>query len=409
MFSRRDFLRASLQTSALVALAPAVPVFLAGTARAAGPRRDGRVLVVIQLDGGNDGINTVVPFADEVYARHRTALRLPAARLLKITKEVGLHPAMGAAARLLEGGRLAIVQGVGYPNPSRSHFKSMAIWHSANVQLPRGEGNDAESRATLGWIGRALDEGRSPADGSAGVVFVGPGALPAALRSHCSVASAVTRPEDSVLALKGAAPPAPGPGPGDDLAGFVRRCTLDAYATSDRMAAVLGAEDRGASYPATGLAGRLRVIARLIKGGVGTRVYYTSQAGYDTHAVQLEQHAGLLAELSGALKAFLDDLAAVRLAERVLVLCFSEFGRRVQENGSAGTDHGTAGPVFLAGPAVRAGLVGEAPKLLDLQDGDLRMTTDFRQVYAGVLEDWLGLPSTPVLGGDFAKLPLVRR
>jgi uncharacterized protein (DUF1501 family) len=409
MLSRRAFLRTSLQTSALIALAPTVPGFLARTARAAEATRDGRILVVVQLDGGNDGINSVVPFADEGYAKCRSVLRLPADRLHKIDKEVGFHPAMVDAAKLLESGRLAIVQGVSYPNPNRSHFKSMAIWHSANVNLPKEEGEDVQTKATFGWIGQALDEGRKPADGAAGAVFVGSGALPAALRSRRSVASAITRPEDSILTLKGGAGSgAPEAGRGDDLAAFVRRSTLDAYATSERMAEVLRADDRGASYPATALAGRLRVVARLIKGGGGTRVFYTSQGSYDTHYVQQQLHANLLSELSGALKAFLDDLAAAKLADRVLVLCFSEFGRRAQENGSQGTDHGTAGPVFLAGPGVRAGLVGEAPRLLDLQDGDLKMTVDFRRVYAGVLEDWLGLPSKPALGGDFEKLPLVR-
>jgi uncharacterized protein (DUF1501 family) len=405
MFSRRDFLR----TSTLVALAPTVPAFLVHTARAAAAASAGRILVVIQLDGGNDGINTVVPFADEGYAKHRKALRLPTDQLHKITKEVGLHPAMGDAAKLLEGGRLAIVQGVGYPNPNRSHFQSMAIWHTANVNLPREDGADAQTRAAFGWIGQALDEGRKPADGAPGAVFVGEGSLPAALRSRRSVASAITRPEDSILALKGVTGTAAGEAGGaDDLAAFVRRRTLDAYATSERMAQVLRPEDRGASYPATGLAGRLRVIARLIKGGGGTRAYSTAQGGYDTHSVQLVPHAVLLGELCGALKAFLDDLAAARLEERVLVLCFSEFGRRVAENGSQGTDHGTAGPVLLAGPRVKAGLLGEAPKLLDLQDADLKTGIDFRRVYATVLEDWLGLPSKPALGGDFEPLALFR-
>jgi uncharacterized protein (DUF1501 family) len=236
--------------------------------------------------------------------------------------------------------------------------------------------------------------------------------MPVALRSRRSVASAITRLEDSVLALKGGGRPAamePGPAHGGDLAAFVRRSTLDAYATSERMARVLRDQDKGAGYPATGLAGRLRVIARLIKAGGGTRVFYTSQDGYDTHFAQLQPHAALLAELSGALKAFLDDLAAARLAERVLVLCFSEFGRRVRENGSQGTDHGTAGPVFLAGPGIRAGLVGPTPRLLDLQDGDLKTGIDFRRVYAGVLEDWLGLPSKPALGGAFHNLALFRK
>jgi uncharacterized protein (DUF1501 family) len=189
----------------------------------------------------------------------------------------------------------------------------------------------------------------------------------------------------------------------------VQRSTLDAYATSARMAEVLRASDSGARYPETALAGRLRVIARLLKGGVRSRVFYTSQATYDTHYVQAPAHAELLGELSGALRAFLDDLAAARLADRVAVLCFSEFGRRVQENGSQGTDHGTAGPVFLAGPGVRAGLIGQTPSLLDLQDGDLKMNVDFRRAYAAVLEGRLRLPSRSALHGEFEPLRLFRR
>jgi uncharacterized protein (DUF1501 family) len=412
MFSRREF----LQTSTLVALAPSIPGFLAQTARAAAPVRDGRILVVVQLNGGNDGINTVVPCKDEGYARYRKVLRLPADRLLKINKEVGLHPAMGAAAKLLESGRLAIVQGVGYPNPTRSHFMSMAIWHTANVNVPGEEVLDAQTNAAFGWIGRALDEGRKPADGSPAAQFVGGGAMPLALRSKRSVASAIARPEDVVLALKGGARSAPEKESGadeNDLAAFVRRSTLDAYATSQRMAALLRAPEKGSGYPATRLAGELRVIARLIKGGGGTRVYYTSQGwgasgSYDTHSGQLHFHGPLLSELSGAVKAFLDDLAAAKLAERVVVLCFSEFGRRVQENGSQGTDHGTAGPVLLAGPRVKAGLVGATPSLIDLHDGDLKMSVDFRRVYATVLEKWLTLPAKAALGGAFESLPLFR-
>jgi uncharacterized protein (DUF1501 family) len=416
MLSRRAFLRTSLQTSTLVALAPTVPGFLARTVRAAQPERDGRILVVIQLDGGNDGINTVVPFGDEGYTKHRKVLRLPTDRLFKINKEVGLHPEMRDAAKLLESGRLGIIQGVSYPNPSRSHFRSMTIWQSAKVDLPRFEKDIVveEDKAVYGWIGQALDEGSRPADGTPGAVFVGEGTPPLAFRSRRSTTSTLTRPEDSVLTLPGEAQLGSSEREsGTDLAAFVRRSTLDAYVTSARMADVLRVKDTEARYPATGLAGRLRVIARLIKGGVASRIFYTNQGaelgngGYDTHSVQLPIHADLLAELSGALKAFLDDLAAAKLADRVVVLCFSEFGRRVRENGSQGTDHGTAGPVFLAGPKVKAGLLGEAPKLLDLQDGDLKMTTDFRSIYAGVLRDWLGLPSRSALGGDFQPLSLL--
>jgi uncharacterized protein (DUF1501 family) len=399
MHSRRDFLR----RASLVALAPTVPAFLARTARAAAPDRDGRVLVVIQLDGGNDGINTVVPFADEGYARCRRALRLPKEQLVRVNDSVGLHPAMADAGKLLEGGRLVILQAVGYPNPSRSHFESMAVWHTARF--------DPEERGGLGWIGRGLDEGRPPAGGVPGAVFVGGGQLPVALRGRRSVAAGLTRPEDFVLAPEAKPGPAGlGAAPKDDLLAFVRRSALDGYATADRMAEVVRAGNTDNRYPATDLGKQLALMAGLIKGGVGTRVYYARQSGYDTHAAQLGPHANLLRELSGALKAFLDDLAAARLEERVTVLAFSEFGRTVKENGSAGTDHGTAGPLFLAGSCVKPGLVGTTPKLLDPdpRHGDLRVGLDFRRVYAAVLEDWLGLPSRAALGAAFEKPSLFR-
>ena len=363
--------------------------------------------MVIQLDGGNDGINTVVPCKDEGYARARQALRLPANQLHKISSEVGLHPAMRDAAKLLESGRLAIVQGVGYPNPNRSHFKSTAIWQCANVSLPRSDDIDAQTNASFGWIGQTLDRHPEPADGMPGAVFLGNGSLPLALRSRRSVASALTRPEDATVALKsGGKLAALEADHGDDLTAFVRRSTLDAYAASRRMAEVLRVADQGVGYPATILADRLRVIARLIKGGVGTRSSTPLRVATILTICSRKCTARLLAELSGALKAFLDDLAGARLAERVLVLCFSEFGRRVAENNSQGTDHGTAGPVFLAGPGVKAGLVGTTPSLTDLVNGDLKMGLDFRCVYASVLEDWLGSPSEAALAGRFARLPL---
>jgi uncharacterized protein (DUF1501 family) len=394
MLSRRDFFR----SSALLALAPTVPGFLAQTARAARPERDGRVLVVIQLDGGNDGINTVVPFADEGYAKHRQRLRLAKDRLVKVNDRVGLHPSLRDAGKLWEDGKLAVVQGVGYPNPNRSHFRSMAIWHAARL--------DPEEHDKLGWLGRGLD-----AAGKGASLLVGSGPPPVALRGRRSVASALERVEDFSLAA-GADPrkALARQEPADDLTAFVRRSMLDAYATADRLAETARGGDGGARYPQTGLAGRLRLVARLMKVGLDTRVFYVRQSGYDTHSAQLQTHSNLLFELAGALRAFLDDLAAAKLAERVTVLAFSEFGRTVKENGSAGTDHGTAGPVFLAGPAVRGGLVGATPSLVDLDpaDGDLRRSLDFRRVYATVLEGWLGLPAGPALGGTFERLPLFR-
>jgi uncharacterized protein (DUF1501 family) len=402
MLSRRDFLKTGLRTSTLIALTPAVPGFLARTARAARPERDGRILVVIQLDGGNDGINTVVPFKDDGYAKHRRLLRLPAGELIKVKDSVGLHPALAEAGNLLETGRLALIQGVGYPNPSRSHFESMAIWQTARLRR--------EERNGTGWIGSALDAA-PPGAGGPGAVFLGGGQLPDALRGRRSPASALTRPEDLALAdTVRAEPVIPATPPANDLAAFVRRNALDAYTTASRMADVARDTSDTARYGPTGLAERLRLLARLIKEDLGARVYYTAQPGYDTHAGQLPSHALLLREWADALKAFLDDLAAARLAERVVVLCFSEFGRTVRENGSAGTDHGTAGTAFLAGPGVRPGLVGATPSLLDLDEthGDLRVGLDFRQVYATLLDGWLGCPSEKVLGGRFEHVPLLR-
>src|SRR5262249_27311018 len=236
MFSRRTFLK----SSTLLALAPTVPHFLAWTARAAEPVRDGRILVVIEMNGGNDGINTVAPFADEGYAKYRKTLHLDKDRLLKVNDKVGLNPAMGDAGKLLEAGQLAIVQGVGYPNPNRSHFRSMAIWQTARF--------DEEEHKSYGWLGRALDGG--PAGGSG--LLVGSGAPPVALRGRGAAVSAIERIDAFTLAAgadprKALAPspyPLPrrggegrvrGEEPGDDLNAFVRRTMLDAYATADRI------------------------------------------------------------------------------------------------------------------------------------------------------------------------------
>jgi uncharacterized protein (DUF1501 family) len=392
MHSRRDFLK----RASLIALAPTVPGFLARTARAAVLERDGRVLVVIQLDGGNHGINTVVPFKDEGYAKARDALRLPIDRLHKVTQEIGLHPAMGDAAKLLEQGRLAIVQGVGYPNPSRSHFNSMAIWQAARL--------DAADHDGSGWLGRGLDG----AARGASSLFIGSGPPPLALRGRRAVASALERLDDFKLNVEAEPRRAMGrEEPGDEVTAFVRRTMLDAYAAADRLAEV-GPGDSPGGYFGTPLSRQLQLVARLFKIGMGSRVFYVIQGGYDTHSRQLPAHATLLGDLSRSLRAFLDDLAAAKLAERVAVLCFSEFGRRVQENGSAGTDHGTAGSVFLAGPGVQAGLAGETPSLTDLAGGDLKMGIDFRRVYATVLEDWLGLSAKQALGVAFERLPLFR-
>ena len=394
MSSRRDFMKTGFRSASLIALSPTVPEFLAGTGLAAPSEPDGRILVVVQLDGGNDGINTIVPYRDLGYAKHRKVLRLPVDNLIKVVDGIGLHPSLDEAARLLESGWLSIVPGVSYPNPSKSHFRSTAVWQTARL--------DPEEHRGPGWIGRVGD-----LVSSAGAIFLGSEAPPPALCGRRSIPASVDRLTDFMLPTAIDPKPAATASPSkNELTAFVRRSLLDAYMTADRLAELT--QSRKSEEPEDGLIGHLMSVARLIKSGARARIYYAQQGSYDTHAQQLNAHSSLLSELGYALKSFFDELTEARLADRVVVLCFSEFGRRVEENSSKGTDHGTAGPVFLVGPSVQPGLIGTYPSLTDLEGGDLRMTVDFRRVYASVLENWLRLPSTAPLGGVFAPLPLFR-
>ncbi len=416
--SRRRFLQTSIASSTLVAMgATTVPGFLGRSALAArGVKSNQRILVVVQLLGGNDGLNTVVPHGIDGYNRGRRALRLSPAQVHKITPEIGLHPAMGALAKLLENGRLGIVQGVGYPNPDRSHFRSMEIWETARLE------NDAQAVET-GWLGRALDaKGRKPGDDPP-ALHVGGGALPQALRSRRSEVPALESLESYKLQVAGAEPQGKATRSAltelaglerrddDPLLGFIRRTSLSAYESSSRLEQIAPKAGGGtkAKYPNFGLARRLELVAQMIKADFGTRIFYTSLDGFDTHANQLGSHQALLNELSDSIAAFHDDLAAADLADRVVVLSFSEFGRRVQENASQGTDHGAAAPVFLVGPVARPGLIGGHPSLDDLDDGDLKYHTDFRRVYATLLADWLDCQPAPIIGSGFAPLSLLRR
>jgi uncharacterized protein (DUF1501 family) len=386
---RREFLK----RSALISLSPLVPAFLARSVAAADASPDDRTLVVIQLDGGNDGLNTVVPFADELYGKYRKELRIKSEEVLKLDVAVGLHPQMKPAADLFQAGKLAIVQGVGYPNPNRSHFESMAIWHHARLAADDHDG--------IGWLGRTADAWLKPGAASAGSIYVGNEAPAVAIRGRRAQALSLENETD----LKLAPSIRPNNAPADsssDLSAFVHRAVDQSYSAAKRFsetpAAQAGAND---GYPASKLGQKLRLISKLLKLGGGTRIYYASQIGYDTHSAQAFTHAQLLREFAAALKAFLDDLAAARLDERVVLLAFSEFGRRVDENASAGTDHGAAGPVFLAGAPVRGGVLNRHPPLDDLDREDLKMQVDFREVYAALLSRWLEVDSTAILGGTF--------
>lgn len=395
MSTRRQF----LQQSALVSLAPLVPAFLARSAMAARAQPDERVLIVIQLDGGNDGLNTVIPYADPLYARYRKELRIKTDQVIKVNEAVGLHPQLRPAAELLDDGRLAIVQGVGYPNPNRSHFESMAIWHHARLET-----SDHDS---IGWLGRAADALKQHRPATGGSTYIGADAVPVALRGRRS--SCISLQDESDLKLTAAVGTTNSMAGGtSDVATFVQRSIADSFDAAERFQQSANVAKSKDNYPQSKLGEKLRLVSKLLKLGGSTRIYYVSQSGYDTHAAQLFTHSQLLDEFAEALKALLDDLKSAQLDDRVVVLAFSEFGRRVEENGSAGTDHGAAGPVFLAGAPVRAGVIGEHPSLANLDQGDLKMTIDFRRVYAGLLRPWLGADAALVLGQSFSPLACVK-
>jgi len=406
--SRRAFLRSTLGFSSLVAFSGGVPgVWLRAAAAAQkGGAAGGRVLVVIQLAGGNDGINTVIPFGHDAYYRRRPSICVRPDRVVRLGSqdEVGLHPALAPLGSLFEDGRLAVVQGVGYPNPDRSHFRSMEIWETA----------DPENRfRRTGWLGRALT-GLGPGADALQLGSREPAlALAAEGRTATSIESldalaavSAGAADDPVRAALAEAYGATG---GGDTVEVLREAGRRALEADARLRVALDARGGGdAGYPGDApLAATLRDVAAVIASGFPASIYFVSLGGFDTHARQAPQHERLLSELGRSLAAFLADVAARGHGERVLVLTFSEFGRRLEENRSGGTDHGAAAPLFLASAAPAgplAGLVGAHPSLDDLDDGDLKHHTDFRRVYATVLSRWLPLDPGPILGGGFAAL-----
>jgi len=437
--TRRGFLRTTLVGGALTWT---VPAFLARTWDALGAEavdratqavtgRDGPILVVIQLAGGNDGLNTLVPFADDHYRRARGSLAVPAEDVLRLNDRVGFHPSLGGLRALHDSGHLAVVQGVGYPNPNRSHFRSMEIWQTAS---------DADRFERHGWLGRYFDNacvGAAPTVGLSvgrqmpqafaavrptGVTFEGAGrgaggrprrpafeadgamGMEASSGSETGGSEGAGMSADASGATVGA--PSGSASVGGSVLDFLDRTAADATASGARIREVLGRAKTTAAYPESRLGQSLKLVGQLIGGGLATRVYYVSLGGFDTHTNQAGTHGRLLQEYGDGLKAFLDDLRAQGNLGRVLAMTFSEFGRRVAGNASGGTDHGAGGLMFLAGERFRSPLLGTHPSLApgDLANGDLRFNVDFRRVYAAVLERWLKTPSEPVLGRKYEPL-----
>ena len=412
--SRRKFLAAvsaaaAATSSGLIPLTARVPGFLLESAAYGAARPGERILVVVQLSGGNDGLNTVIPYTDEIYRKKRPSLAVGDGGVLKIGGGMGLHPSLSGFNTLLENRQLAILQGIGYPNPNRSHFESMDIWHSARTQ--------ADQRK-LGWLGRAFD-GRAAEFATAGdppAMHLGEEVQPLALTSRDVPSPSIrsldqfkleTGGNDQLRTAIQTAASAPRAG-SNDLLKFVQTRTTSALEVSRRIEASGQNYKTTVAYPGTPLAEKLKRIAQLIDAGLGTRVYYVALDGFDTHSDQAAAHAGLLQQLGGAVAAFTEDLQAHGQLDRVATLVFSEFGRRVEENASRGTDHGAAAPVFVIGNQVRSGLIGKHPSFTDLEDGDVKFHTDFRAVYAALLENWLGWPSAPILGDGFKPADILK-
>jgi uncharacterized protein (DUF1501 family) len=400
--TRRDFLHRGL---GLVGVGSVLPHFLARSSLAASPDQAGeRIVVGLLLTGGPDGLSVVPPYGHTEYYQHRKTLAYSPEQVIKLNDEVGLHPQLTGFKAMLDEGRLAVILGTAYPNYNLSHFVSRDFWEAGG-----GPGS-------TGWLGRYVDQACPGVNDPTLNVAVGPGRLPLLVtgKEHPGIAfsspdsfrfTGVGSPEAQALyaRLNETAPPE------SDLQ-FISQTAVNANRASARLGELAASYRTPAPYPDTQFGNSVRTIAGFINGGLPARAYYAAQGiavfgGFDTHADQIGRLDTLLDELDQTVSAFYLDLARCGNADRVLTFTFSEFGRRVQENYSGGTDHGLAQPMFVMGAGVKAGVHGKQPPLNDLDErGNLKMQLDFRRVYAAILEKWLRTSSAPILGGEYAPL-----
>jgi len=441
-FTRRQFLTRGITLASAAATIPwflnqsafGLPVPALGMSSIPGVPED-HVLVVIQLSGGNDGLNMVVPYGMDQYYKARPAIGIPAQNVLKLSDSagIGLHPQMTGVKDLYDQGLCTIVQGVGYPNPNRSHFKSMDIWQTADTTAT---GN--------GWLGRYFDseccgygkgESGKPESGKAQPAEKGPDGKPdmpgiaigraAPLAMQGQQIKPISFETEELFRWTGqdihkalvdpynkiSQRPVPADVDDNSSAAFLMRTALDAQIASDLIRKAVRLRPQ-AQYPGNEIGRQLAMVASMIRAGLPTRVYYVQLGGFDTHAGQGAangRHGNLLSQLGGAVKAFYQDLKTSEHDGRVMTMSFSEFGRRVGQNASQGTDHGTAAPMMLFGPMVKPGLVGDHPSLTDLDEGDLKYRIDFRSVYAGILEGWMKADSKKILEGSYKPVPVVKQ
>ncbi|MCB0637101.1 MAG: DUF1501 domain-containing protein [Lewinella sp.] len=391
--------RTFLKNTTLASTAMLAPNFLRFGRQAV--NRSGKIFIVIQLSGGNDGLNTIVPFRNDVYYRERPTLAIAANEVHPLSDEQGLHPSLAPLRELFDQGHFSIVNSVGYPNPDRSHFRSMDIWHTAS---------DSDIYLKTGWLGRYLDHqcegcpnhealemgnGLSLAlkgDERRGFVMSQPRVMERANRQPLLQYVAQQTPHDHE----------------HEQAAYLYKTLVDTQESTGYLLEHSNGRRTRADFPDGPFGRDLRQVAELILAGCESRIYYVSLGSFDTHANQQGQQARLFEQYAQGLQALAAELQSHQLWQDTLVMTFSEFGRRVAQNGSRGTDHGTANNLFLAGGSLRqAGIYNAPPLLTDLDAGDLRYAIDFRQVYANVLNDWLGADAGALLGGDFAGLSLI--
>jgi uncharacterized protein (DUF1501 family) len=405
------FLKSAVGAASLVSLSSTVPAFLTRAALAA-DRAGGQgetALVVVQLTGGNDGLNTVAPYENDIYARARPTLRLTARQVLKLDDQSGLHPELKAFKQLYDEGLASIIQGVGYANNDRNHGGAMRDWYTAEPGNVGGQ---------TGWLGRAADRLSAAPTAEMPAIFVGEIGQPLGVRGERVLVPAIRSAEQLALPADPAADQyrrqlldsAGQQRRGEsDLLRTVRQHTAAALVAGERVEKVIRADSAAGDYPAYTLAERLRTIAQLLRADLGVRILFTDlggadPGGFDTHTMQANNHGALLRELAESLAAFVADLRRGGLFDRVLVLTFSEFGRTLTESGRHGTNHGNAQPLLVVGNKLRGGLWGKQPNLAELVEDAPHHEVDFRRVYATVVEKWLGLPRAGIVDSQYEPL-----
>jgi uncharacterized protein (DUF1501 family) len=396
MSTRRDFLKQS-------ALATAGTMLIPGFLKAFDGKPllpDHKKLVVIQLSGGNDGLNTIIPYRNDLYYKMRPKLAVASASVLRADQELGFHPALNKLNSLYDKGYLGVINNVGYPNPDRSHFRSMDIWHTAS---------DSNEYWHTGWLGRYLDaQCKNCSTGHQAIEI--DDVLGLALKGEQQKGMAVRNPKRLYDALQRDLFQKLSQQQEHDepMVSYLYKSLAETISSADYIYSKSTIARSKITYPDSEFANRLKTIAQLINSGIDTRVYYASLSGFDTHVNQANSHERLLLTYSEAIAAFVADLEAGNNFDSTLIITFSEFGRRVAQNASGGTDHGTANNLFLIGKSLKQkGFINETPNLEKLDAGDLIHTIDFRSVYATVLDRWLGSEADSVLGGKFSRLEFI--